>query len=86
MTAKITDIRTYRARTQPSQLEDWSTDRLTKRMRMLQTIENGHPELTEGPLAAMSFPDGYDPDTHPGENLFTVSEELVRRGVLVPSA
>ena len=61
----------------------WGTDRLRTRAKLLGYIEAGDVKLTRGPLAAMSFPDGFDPVAHPGENLADVLFELNHRGVTV---
>lgn len=83
--ATITDINQYR-NYKSAYFERWTDDRLTKRHKLLTLIEQGHDELTTGPLADMSFPNGYNPTEDPASNRVLVAAELAHRGVLVSSA
>lgn len=90
--ATITDINEYRARKVGSAkfayFSDWTDDMIRTRHKLLGFIENGNTELIDMRQAAVRavFPDGYDPGSHPGDNIDAVYAEGVRRGVFVTSA
>lgn len=91
MTAIVTDINEYRERkngvSNIDYFSTWSDRSILARYKLLGFIENGSTDLIDmsKPIPRMSFPDGFDPENHPGENIKAVYAEGVRRGVFVKS-
>jgi len=93
MTAIITDINEYKARkgigeaAQVDYFSGWSDKSIKARHKMLGFIEKGFTELIDmsQPVPRMSFPNGFDPENHPEDNINAVRAEGVRRGVFVTS-
>jgi hypothetical protein len=82
--AIITDLAQFRARKQGptgTPLRSWSDAKLQSRYKVLWYIEQGFVALKTGPLAAIQWPDGFDPENHPGENIELVRAEAETRGV-----
>lgn len=81
--AIITDINEYRKSKEGSVLSKWSDTKLKTRYALLKQIEDGANYLTDSshPLVVRAFPNGFDPENHPEENIGLVREEAVHRGV-----
>jgi hypothetical protein len=90
--AIVTDINEYRAKKaglgpmthiDPRYFVDWSDDRIRTRYTLLKHIAAGLTDIhtTDHPLVRSAFPEGYNPELHPEDNMKLVYEEGVRRGV-----
>lgn len=91
MDAVITNITEFRNKkdgaTNIDYFSSWSDKRLTTRRTLLQYIAAGHLDLVDPsePMVRMVFPNGYNPEGDPGDNLAAVDAECERRGVFVKS-
>jgi hypothetical protein len=84
MTAVVTDINEYRRKKEGKNIfASWTDDMVRARYKLLVAINEGWDELTDdsNPLVRASFPNGFDPVNHPGENLEAVAAEQLRREV-----
>lgn len=89
MTAIITSIKEYIQRKERQDrteyFKGWSDHRLGTRHDLLRHIEGGQIELAYGEMSHLVFPNGFDPNAHPEDDIEVIEAEMKRRGVAAPS-